>query len=306
VGRSQPPTLLTTAEAAALLRVHPKHVYRLLRRGLPAHRVGGEWRFRGDELLAWAAVRGVEAGAGTPDAGESRLGDLGSRPSLLAANGDVVVETLLAEMHEHHSPLLGLVQADRGVALDLLRRGEVLVAGYHGEEAPARPGGEPLVHIHLADRDVGLASRKSRRRLGLEELVRTRLADRPPTAGVRVLLDAELEHAGIETEKVHARGVCLASHRDVVLAVAGGEADVGMTTAAWAARLGLSFVCLANEPYSLVARARDLGDVRLAALCRVAESRGFRQRLRAIPGYDLGRAGDIRYVKEAALRSVVG
>ncbi len=33
---------LTTREVAELLRVHPKHVYRLRKRGLPAHRVGDE------------------------------------------------------------------------------------------------------------------------------------------------------------------------------------------------------------------------------------------------------------------------
>ena len=40
-----PATLLTTVEVAEVLRVHPKHVYRLLKKGLPARRVGAEWRF---------------------------------------------------------------------------------------------------------------------------------------------------------------------------------------------------------------------------------------------------------------------
>jgi excisionase family DNA binding protein len=50
--------LLTSTECAALLRVHPKHLYRLLRRGLPGHRVGGgHWRFDRDEVLAWMRTR---------------------------------------------------------------------------------------------------------------------------------------------------------------------------------------------------------------------------------------------------------
>src|SRR4051794_27145097 len=44
--------LLTTEEVASLLRVHPKHVYRLLKKGLPARRVGSEWRFERGEVLA--------------------------------------------------------------------------------------------------------------------------------------------------------------------------------------------------------------------------------------------------------------
>src|SRR5262249_59336677 len=49
--------LLTTREVAALLKVHPKHVYRLRRRGLPAHRVGDEWRFDEDEVRRYARDR---------------------------------------------------------------------------------------------------------------------------------------------------------------------------------------------------------------------------------------------------------
>jgi putative molybdopterin biosynthesis protein len=50
--------LLTSAEVARLLRVHPKHLYRLLRQGLPGRRAGrGHWRFRRDEVLAWLGAR---------------------------------------------------------------------------------------------------------------------------------------------------------------------------------------------------------------------------------------------------------
>lgn len=55
--------LLTSAEVAALLRVHPKHLYRLLRQGLPGRRVGrGHWRFRRDEVLGWIGARQRSAG----------------------------------------------------------------------------------------------------------------------------------------------------------------------------------------------------------------------------------------------------
>lgn len=51
--------LLTSTEVARLLRVHPKHLYRLLRQGLPGHRVGrGNWKFKREEVLAWLDARG--------------------------------------------------------------------------------------------------------------------------------------------------------------------------------------------------------------------------------------------------------
>jgi excisionase family DNA binding protein len=46
--------LLTATEAAALLKIHPKTLQRMARRGrIPARRIGDLWRFRASELDAW-------------------------------------------------------------------------------------------------------------------------------------------------------------------------------------------------------------------------------------------------------------
>jgi excisionase family DNA binding protein len=48
--------LLTPAEAAAYLRLHPKTVTRMARQHvIPAIRIGKHWRFRYSDLAAWAA-----------------------------------------------------------------------------------------------------------------------------------------------------------------------------------------------------------------------------------------------------------
>ena len=48
------PRVLTVKEVAALLRVHPSTIYRLLREGdLPGFRVGVDWRFNSDQVVAW-------------------------------------------------------------------------------------------------------------------------------------------------------------------------------------------------------------------------------------------------------------
>lgn len=46
--------LLTTKQAAKLLSVHPKQLYRLLKNGLPAAPVGAGWRFESEAVLNWA------------------------------------------------------------------------------------------------------------------------------------------------------------------------------------------------------------------------------------------------------------
>jgi excisionase family DNA binding protein len=278
--------LLTTAEVAALLQVHPKHVYRLLRRGLPAHRMGGEWRFVHDEVVAW-----LEGAAPRPPSVAEVARD--APPPLVAANGDVAVELLLARLNRQ-PPQLGFVQSDRAQALALLERGAVLVAGCHGQGPPARLGAARLARIHLVRREVGLVARGPRVP-SVSALGRARFATRPASAGIVLHLERALAAAGSSLRAATARARVYASHREVVCAVARGDMDVGLATHAWARRVGLSFRALAWEDYGLLVRAADLGDARVVRLCEVVQRADYRADLDEQAGYDGRLAGDIRY-----------
>ncbi|HZU81462.1 MAG TPA: helix-turn-helix transcriptional regulator [Polyangiaceae bacterium] len=289
--------LLTTGDVARLLRVHPKHVYRLLRRGLPGHRVGGEWRFLAAEVRRWSGARlpraSTEPGA-APDT-EAPAPAPVQPPPLVAANGDVAVEYLLGRLTSEGRPLLGHVQADRGLGLELLKRGAVLAAGCHGNEIPGALDGERLAFIRLVDRQVGLALRRGVKLRSLRQIERWRLASRPPTAGVRPHLDGELRRHGVNPDALHARATVLPSHREVVCAVARGEADVGLASAAWANRVGLECVPLCRETYGLLVRASLLGDRRIVSLCEVAQGATFKKELESVCGYQARFAGAISF-----------
>jgi len=286
---AEPPALLTTGEVAKLLRVHPKHVYRLLKKGLPARRVGSEWRFARDEVLAWS---GGKASAPSPGA-ETGVGD--APPSLVAANGDVVIHVLLRQAAALGPPLLGFVPADMGKGLELLRRRAVLAAGAHAGAFPGHVGEERVARLHLVEREVGLVYPKGSPEPRLRDLARRRVASRPETAGVRRWLDEAIRVAGLDPAAAHARASILDSHLEVVLAVVSGRADVGLASRAWGERAGLAFLSLAREAYGLIVGARDLGDRRVVRLCEVAQGERFRSEIAAIPGYDPRGAGDIRY-----------
>jgi excisionase family DNA binding protein len=59
---TQQPDVMTVAEVARYLRVNQATVYRLIREeGLPAVKVGNQWRVRRDLLEAWFDSR-EEAG----------------------------------------------------------------------------------------------------------------------------------------------------------------------------------------------------------------------------------------------------
>jgi excisionase family DNA binding protein len=290
-------TLLTTVDVASLLRVHPKHVYRLLRRGLPAHRVGGEWRFRSDDVVRWFGARGS---ARPPDGAPRRSAEIPrqSPPPLLAANGDIAVECLLARLKDLDGPVIGFVQSDRDGGLELLRRGQVVAAGCHGGEIPTTLEDHRLAFITLVDRQVGLVVRRGFKIATLRSVTGHRFASRPSTAGVRMHFDEELRRHGLDPVAVHGGAALLPSHREVVCAVARGEADVGLGTAAWADRVGLECMPLYRETYGVLVRANLLGDPRVVALCEVVQSAAFRNEIGRVPGYQARSTGAISYVKD--------
>ena len=280
------PALLKSVEVVALLNVHPKHVYRLLRRGLPARRVGGDWRFDRDEVLRWA-------GATAPTTA-SPVAATAEVPALLAANGDLVVDLLLTRLNEA-PPLLGFVRADRDRALELLTAGGVLLAGSHGRAFPPAIGATRLARVHLVQREVGLVAAAGKAVPPLARLGRLRVGYRPQSAGVVVHFEQAAREDGLEPQRLLARAKLLASHRDVVFAVQRGEVDVGLTTRAWAEALGLAFRPLAVESYGLLVRATELARPEVVRLCEVAQDRQFLATVAAIPGYDTAGCGTIHY-----------
>lgn len=289
--------LLNTNEIAALLNVHPKHVYRLLKRGLPAHRVGDEWRFDEQEVRRFYRKGAVDSKhAAVPEAVVVSKPTVTDRitPPLLAANGDVAVEVLLDETRKRGAPLVGLVPSDHEGGLALLGRRDVLLTGCHGDDFPEALPGVPLARIHLADREVGLAFPRGLRIRRVSAVVGRRFAGRPRTAGIRAHFDEALKREGVDPERAYAQAHMFDSHREVVMAVVRGEAEIGLASRAWATRTGLGFLTLASEAYGVIVRAGDLGDPRVVALCEVAQGGACRKRLASDAGYEAQRAGEIR------------
>jgi excisionase family DNA binding protein len=285
--------LLRTEEVAKVLRVHPKHVYRLLKKGLPARRVGSEWRFSRDDVLAWSG--GKPAPSLVDQAPVPAALGPDAAPALVAANGDVAVQALLRLAGTMGPPLLGFVQADMGAAVELLRTRAVLAAGAHAGGFPSHVGEERVARVHLVQREIGLVYPRGGPALRLKDLLKRRLASRPSSAGVRGYLDEALRGDGLDPVKLHKKATALGSHLEVVLAVAAGQADVGLASRAWGERAGLAFLPLASEAYGLIVKARDLGDARVVRLCEVAQGKAFQIEVGGVPGYDTTGAGDIRY-----------
>ncbi|MGH2928639.1 MAG: substrate-binding domain-containing protein, partial [Solirubrobacteraceae bacterium] len=128
---------------------------------------------------------------------------------------------------------------------------------------------------------------------GIADLARPglRYVNRQPGAGTRVLLDYELQRAGIEGSAILGYAREEPTHLAVAAAVAAGRADCGLGVMAAARAFGLDFVAVAREPYDLVLDAATLDDELLAPLWRLLESQAFRDSVTALGGYDVGEMG---------------
>jgi excisionase family DNA binding protein len=59
--------VLTLEEVAEFLRVHPSTIYRLLRkRGIPAFKLGADWRFNLESIERWVKERESATGLAQP------------------------------------------------------------------------------------------------------------------------------------------------------------------------------------------------------------------------------------------------
>jgi molybdate-binding protein len=116
-----------------------------------------------------------------------------------------------------------------------------------------------------------------------------RIAQRPFGTGTRVLLDRLLTEAGIAPASV--TGPEAASHLEVAMSVASGQADTGLGVRAAATALDLGFVSVAWEDFDIVLS----GDTLPAAESLIAALRtaAVQSSIGTLGGYDLSRAGAV-------------
>jgi molybdate-binding protein len=151
-------------------------------------------------------------------------------------------------------------------------------------------GRRPAI-IHLWRREQGLLTPVGNpdHITGPGDLRTLRIARRQFGTGTRVLLDRVLTEAGIAPASV--TGPEAASHLEVAMSVASGQADTGLGVRAAATALDLGFVPVTWEDFDIVLS----GDTLPAAEPLIAALRtpAIHSSIDALGGYDLSRAGSV-------------
>jgi putative molybdopterin biosynthesis protein len=148
--------------------------------------------------------------------------------------------------------------------------------------------GEEIMLLCVAERQQGIASKEG---IGFDDLPEYRFINRQRGSGTRMLLDYKLRERGAKPASIQGYSREVTTHLAVALAVKSGEADAGMCVYSAAKALGLDFVPVSPERYEIAIRKKHLDDARVAALCGVIDSSGFKEILDRLGGYDTKETG---------------
>jgi len=158
--------------------------------------------------------------------------------------------------------------------------------------------GIPVSLFCLVLRDQGLIVQKGNPKgiTGLKDLCRRDVSfiNRQPGSGTRILLDYNLERAGIRPESIQGYDREEFTHMSVAVDVLSGAADCGVAIYAAAKALDLDFIPLDREQYDLVIPTVLLHTPNIRAVLDTIRAHTFRDRVAALGGYDPSMSGELR------------
>lgn len=292
--------LLTTEEAATYLRLSERKLYDLVAAGtVPCTKATGRWLFPKSDLDQWLAAEAIKPQA------LSRA----SPPPIVGGSQDPLLDWVL---RESGSDLASLPEGSES-GLRRLRNREVVAAAIHlhrldGDDENANVDAVAAdsslydaVVISFVRREQGLlvAPGNPKQITDLKSVLKckARLATRPQGAGAQLLLLALLKAAEANPSQLPRDVPLCHTGADLAQAVREGRADCGIATRAVAVAAGLDFVPLKWEWFDLVLRQRDYFLPSQQALFSFLASAAFKNRAKALPGYETSDVGKIRLAK---------
>ena len=228
------------------------------------------------------------------------------RPTVVVAGCDPALPLLETPLALLDPPLaFAWWPCGSGEAMRLAAAGLVHAAGVHQVEpsdptaGPADtgdatdiPGGGEVVGF--ASWREGLVVRPGTHVRGLDDVARQglRLVNREPGAQARALLDRERLRLRLDPAELPGYDSLAAGHLQVAAAIAGGLADVGVSSEPAALAYGLDFIPLAEERFDLMLPAKHAASREVQGLLKVLTSPWLLAQIASLPGYDAARCGE--------------
>ena len=292
--------LLSTKEVSRLLNVNEKMVYVLVsEKGLPATKITGKWLFPRHLVEQWIDANTINYPQSATDLPpyQGLLIITGSNDPLLDKTmwlfntlypGQVAVFGNLGSM----GGLRALRQNFCHIAASHLIQDDE--AEYNFDYAFKELEQLPAV-VNFCKREQGILVQKGnpKKICGVSDLAQTgmTIVNRPLGTGTRLLLDRELEKAGIRGEKIKGYSHEVHRHLDVGLEILAGRADAGPAIRAVASLLDIDFIPLRWERYDLMVSKERFFDEGVQRFLSLLHDQQFRQIAESLEGYDIRMSG---------------
>jgi putative molybdopterin biosynthesis protein len=300
---------LSTREVAKFLDVNEKMVYTLISdKGLPAAKITGKWLFPRHLVEQWIETNTLNY----------------PRPNhvlppyhgllILAGSNDPLLEKTLALFNERHPDQvavfgnLGSMGGLRALRQNLCHMASSHLlqedeTEYNFDFAVKELDQLPVV-INFCRREQGLllppGNPKEIRAVADLGRAGVRIVNRRLGTGTRLLLDRELQKAGLQGEKIAGYTEEVLRHLDVGLAVLTGQADAGPGIRPIAAQLGLDFIPLRWERYDLLVTRERFFDKGIQYFLGLLHEDAFRAMAARYEGYDVSGSGIMIFPPQAS------
>ena len=292
--------LLSTKEVARFLNINEKMVYTLVSdKGLPATKITGKWLFPQHLVEQW-----IEAN--TLNYPESNLESLTYQGLLvITGSNDLLLDQTIAyfnTLYNDQVAVFGNLGSMGG--LRTLRQNLCHIATSHllqddgGEynfDFAIRELDKMPAVVNFCRREQGLLIQKGnpKKIFAVADLARKGLSivNRSLATGTRLLLDNQLNKAGIKGEKIKGYTHEVSRHLDVGLEILAGRADAGPCIRAVAGLLELDFIPLRWERYDLMIAKDRFFDSDIQRFLGLLHEKDFREIAERLQGYDLSLSG---------------
>lgn len=300
-------SMLNTREVAEFLDINEKMVYALISdKGLPATKVTGKWLFPKHLVEQWLENETVNY--------PQSANPLPPYHGLLIISGsnDLLLDRSMAlfnRLHPEHMAVFGNLGSMGGIRA--LRRNLCHIASSHllqdnEQEYNFGFAREELEQIpavvNFCQREQGflLAKGNPKEIKEVADLGKSgiRIVNRPLGTGTRLLLDGELQKAGIEGDRIEGYTRELQRHLDVGLEVLSGRADAGPGIRAVAGLLDLDFLPLRWERFDFIILKKRFFDQGVQLFLGILRSPDFQESVKELAGYDLSRSGEMVFPQE--------
>ena len=304
-------TLLNTKGVAEFLNINEKMVYALIAdKGLPATKVTGKWLFPRQLVEQWLENQTINY----PEVAHPLPPYHGLL--IICGSNDILLDrtiSLFNRLYPEHLAVFGNVGSKGG--LKALSRDLCHVASshllqededeYNFEFAIQELEGVAPVLVNFCRREQGFLVAKGNPKAisSVSDLGKPgiKIANRPEGTGTRLLLDRELEKAGIQGKQIEGYDQEFRSHLDVGMEVLSGRADAVPAIKPVAGLLGLDFISLRWERYDLLILKERFFEQGVQLFLGILHESQFREIVEKLDGYDMSLCGKIVFPQQSTL-----